>query len=106
MSLGSESLDISLEEAQAKIWIDDVEAELKAVEEILKSVRNALGDPAGSDDSIMNGIYTVAQAMENAWDKMCNTFKEAHDLTKQAVQKIFEKGLEVIDDAVTLGKAF
>lgn len=94
--------DISIDEAKAKIWMDDVNSELNAVESILRKVNGALTTVAGSDDSIMNGIYKVGVAMENAWTIMCNNFKSAQSKVAEAISKIVVSAQNVIDDADAL----
>lgn len=94
--------DISIDEAKAKIWMDDVNSELNAVESILRKVNGALTTVAGSDDSIMNGIYKVGVAMENAWAIMCNNFKSAQSKVAEAISKIVVSAQNVIDDADAL----
>ena len=94
--------DISLEEARAKIWMDDVNSELEAVEAILKKVHSSLTTTAGSDDSIMNGIWKVGTAMENAWNTLCNNFKSAQSKMALGIAKLVATAQEVIDDADAL----
>ena len=81
-------MDMSIDEAKAKIWIDDVNAEISAVRTLLRKVNNANSTIAGVDDSIMDGIYTVGTALESAWTKMCNSFDEAQSKLVEAVAKI------------------
>ena len=83
-----QGLDISIDEAKAKIWMDDVNAELSDVRHLLKRVNTAVADVAGSDDTIMEGIYKVGVAMGNAWDKMCNIFDEAGSKIREGLSKM------------------
>lgn len=94
--------DISINEAKAKIWIDDVNHELEQVESILKKVNASLTTTAGSGDSIMEGIYKVGMAMETAWTAMCNNFKSAQELIKNAVDVLGKTGVTIIDEAEAL----
>jgi cytochrome c556 len=91
--------DISIDEAKAKMWIDDVNAELDAVETILHKVNNSLATPVGEDDSIMEGISKVGEAMESAWTEMCRQFKEAQAKLPEVVNKIVKAAQDVIDNA-------
>lgn len=91
--------DISIDEAKAKIWLDDVNAEIDAVEGILKKVNSSVTTPAGSDDSIMKGIEKIGVAMENAWTAMCNHFKQSQSKLKEAIDMIVRSAQTVIDDA-------
>lgn len=90
--------DISIDEAKAKMWIDDVNAELDAVEAILHKVNNSLATPVG-DDTIMEGISKVGEAMESAWTEMCRQFKLAQAKLPEVVNKIVKAAQDVIDDA-------
>ena len=83
-----QGLDISIDEAKAKIWMDDVNSELSAVRALLKKVNMANAEVAGSDDTIMEGIYKVGVAMGNAWDKMCNIFDDAGSKIKEGLTKL------------------
>ena len=94
--------DISIDEAKAKIWMDDVRNEINAVEAILKKVNGALTTVAGDDDSIMQGIYKVGTTMESVWTSMCNGFKSAHSILEEALTKLVSSAQNVIDDADTL----
>jgi len=94
--------DISIDEAKAKIWMEDVNSELAAVESILKKVNGALTTVAGSDDSIMNGIYKVGTTMESAWNTMCTNFKSAQSKLAEAISKIVSSAQNVINDADAL----
>lgn len=90
--------DISIDEAKAKIWMEDVNAELYAVEIILKNVNTSLTTVAGQDDTIMNGIYNVGKALESAWTTMTSNFKTAQNKIKQAITEIIASAQNVIDD--------
>ena len=94
--------DISIEEAKAKIWMDDVKNELVAVEAILKKVNSSLMTTAETDDSIMKGIYKVGTAMETAWSKMCGNFKNAQKNLSDAISKIVISVDSVVQDAEAL----
>ena len=94
--------DISIDEAKVKIWMDDVNAELDAVEVILKNVNMSLTTVAGEDDSIMNGIYNVGKAMETAWTTMSKNFKNAQSKIWKAIAKIVSSAQSVIEDTNTL----
>lgn len=95
-------LDISVDEAKAKAWIDDVTAELEAVEKVLEKVRGSLTESAGEDDTIMNGIYKVGQTMETVWTGMCKGFRTSQDLLFKGLRKIVDGTGAVLDNVETL----
>lgn len=101
-----ENLDISIDEAKAKDWMQDVNAELEAVRALLKKVNTANTEVAGSDDTIMQGIYNVGIAMESAWDKMCNIFDKAQDNIIESAKKMGETVQKIVDDLVLLRNKF
>ena len=97
-------VDISIDEAKAKIWLDDVNAELEAVERILSKVTQSFTSPAGNDDSIMDGIYKVGTTMETAWNELGKAFTSALSTLKEVVKRLVVEGSKVIDDASQLEK--
>jgi len=94
--------DISIDEAKAKIWLDDVNAELEAVEGVLAKVTQSFTTPAGSGDSIMDGIYKVGTTMETTWNELCKGFKSAYNNIVESVKRLSEEAGKVIGDADTL----
>lgn len=94
--------DISIDQARANMWIADVNNELEAVELVLKGVSGSLTSVAGTDDSIMEGIFKVGTAMENAWTNMCNNFKTAQSKLSQVIGRIFDAVEDVVDAAGAL----
>ena len=92
-----ENLDISIDEAKAKIWMQDVNTELAAVRALLEKVNAATVEVAGSDDTIMNGIYNVGVAMGNAWTKMCSVFDQAQDNIVKSAERIGTAVQELVD---------
>lgn len=94
--------DISIDEAKAKLWVDDVNAELDAVKEILNRVEESLSTVAGDEDSIMEGIYQVGKAMERVWNEMCNRFRTAQGMLSEGISKIVKATANVLDDAGNL----
>ncbi len=94
--------DISIDEAKAKIWTDDVNAEIEAVRGILKDVNSSLTTVAGSEDKIMQGIYKIGTTMESVWNNMCNKFEESQGKLREALAKIGQAVQQVVDDADSL----
>lgn len=92
-------MDMSIDEAKAKIWTDDVNNELDEVRALLKKVNTANSTVAGLDDSIMDGIYKVGTLLGDTWDRMCNAFDDAQDKLKEAIKQIGKTVGNVLDDA-------
>ena len=91
-------MDISIDEAKAKIWMDDVNAEIEAVRNLLKQVNTANCTVAGSDDTIMDGIYNVGTALESSWTRMCNSFDEAQEKVAETISHISKTVINVLED--------
>ena len=91
--------DISIEEAKAKVWLDDVNNELNEVEVILNKVNTCLTTVIGSDDTIMAGICNIGTAMENAWGNMCKAFKNVQGSVGKVLSQLFTTAQNVVDDA-------
>lgn len=94
--------DISIEEARAKIWLMDVERELNSVQEVLDKVSKVLTTVAGSDDTIMQGLYKVGETMESVWGSLCKNFNEAHHNVSEAVKLVISTAQDVVDDVDVL----
>ena len=93
-----QEFDLSIDEAKAKIWMDDVNAELSAVRSLLKKVNTATSEVVGSEDTIMTGIYKVGVAMGNAWDNMCNIFDDVQSKVASGISKIGETVSNVVEE--------
>lgn len=99
--------DISFKEVEAKMWADDVDAEVEAVEQILKNVTTALTTMTTNEtaDTIMSGIYNVGSAMESAWSVLCNTFKKVtSEYVRESIKRVVNKAVE-LDGALDSIKA-
>lgn len=81
-------VDLSIDEAKAKIWLDDVISELDDVEVVLKNVTKALTTPIQSEDTIMKGIYNVGTSMEDAWTSLCNDFAKSVSDVGEAIAQV------------------
>ena len=97
---------MSIDEARAKVWLDDVNHELQAVRALLKKVQTANTEVAGSDDTIMEGIYQVGVAMDNAWSQMCNIFDEVQEKLNSTIAKIREAVREKVEEITALKGKF
>lgn len=98
--------DLSIDEAKAKMWVDDVAAELKDVEVILKNVSGALTTPIVAEDTIMQGIYNVGTSMETSWTTLCNEFVDSTEKIAEAVSQIGKAVIEIIDVLTGLKNLF
>ena len=101
-----QELDLSIDEAKAKIWMDDVNSELSAVRALLKKVNTANSEVVDSDDTIMGGIYKVGVAMGNAWDKMCNIFDDVQDKVRGGIDKIGQTVSNVVEEVEAIRAKF
>ena len=66
----------------------DVNNEIAAVEALLKQVHTSLSSVAGSEDTIMKGIFNLGTFLETTWTKMCSNFKEAQSAVEETLEKI------------------
>lgn len=81
--------DLSIDEARAKIWVDDVKNEIEAVQIILQQVNTAVKmEESEKDDTIIQGLNSVGKSMDESWTKMCKTFIEAQDKVVEAIEHI------------------
>ena len=80
--------DLSVEQAKAIIWTMDVNQEIAAVEALLKQVHTSLSSVAGSEDTIMQGIFNFGTFLESTWTKVCSNFKEAQSAVENTLEKI------------------
>ena len=94
--------DLSIDEAKAKQWIQDVNDEINSVEAILQKVTAASVAIPGEDDSIMNGIEGLCKTLSSFWDNMCKGFRTAENKLEELVNLIGKTGQELMDDIGTL----
>ena len=89
--------DISLDQAKAITWINDVEVEFIRVKGILDRVNSICEDVPATDmdDPIISGIDKTSQLCNGAWTALnkvfktsTNNLKSAMDLIGNAVQGI------------------
>lgn len=92
------SKDISIEEARAKAWINDVNAEIIQVESILQKVGNELTTVVDEDDPIMKGIETYGKEMTEVSENMVKEFKSAMDTVQDAVNKLIDGIRKAVDE--------
>ena len=101
-----QELDISIDEAKARIWMADVNAELEDVKYLLRKVNEATSDVAGSDDTIMEGIYKVGVAMGDAWNKMCSLFDQANSKISEGISKLDQTVQNVVEKVEAIRAKF
>lgn len=90
--------DISFVEDRARIWIQDVESELRDVEDVLKAVSTASTTIPGEDDTIMQGIETTCRSLSDFWTTMCNGFKESTRTIKNVIGILGKAAMEAADE--------
>ena len=93
---------MKIDEAKARIWIQDVEIELDAVEQIQKNVTEALMEIPEEQDDIFVGIVNTAQLLQGKWHTMCGGFKNATSHVKEAIDSIKQGVQDVVEDLSTL----
>jgi archaellum component FlaC len=94
----SSGKDISIDEARAQAWINDVNAEILQVEDILQKVDNELTTVADEEDPIMSGIATFGREMADVNENMVREFKSAMDTVQEAVDKLIDGIRMAVDE--------
>ena len=92
------SYDLNIDEARARIWIADVENEIRIVKELLTKVSTASTTTPQEDDDIMKGIAATCSTMRSFWDKMCNGFAGMVKNITQSFEKMSASTNEVVSD--------
>lgn len=98
--------DLSIDEARAQIWINDVNSELELVRGVLKKTNTAITTIPTEDDTIFQGIRKVGQTLGNVWDKVCNAFDQSKDFIGKAIQNAATAGQELAEGAQSLATKF
>lgn len=96
--------DISIKEAQAKQWVDEVNAEIDRVKVILQKVTEASIAVPGEDDTIMNGIESTCRNLENAWKSMFDRFKQASGKMMELIELLAREARELEEKARSIGQ--
>lgn len=97
-------LKMTIDEAKADAWIEEVETQVQLAEEILQDIsRDCYSDPADGD-TILEGIQNVAKTAETVWSNVNSAFntvtKNLKD-TLSAIKNAVEKATEKIEDAAS-----
>ena len=92
------SYDLNIDEARARIWIADVENEIRIVKELLVKVSTASTTVPQEEDDIMKGIATTCETMRNFWDNMCEGFTGMVSKLIQSIEKMSSATNEVVTD--------
>lgn len=95
---------IKLEEAQAKMWIEDVKNEISIVDGILKGVRRAMTEIPGDDDTLYQGIRKIGDTLTNVWTRMITGFKQASESIETGIKKTVAAGEELVQEGENLNK--
>lgn len=90
--------DISIDEARARQWIEDVNVEIENVEAVLKRVAEVSTTVPGEDDVIMNSIESTCRALSDFWGTMCSGFKKASKSIANVVDTINNATEKILDD--------
>lgn len=98
--------DLSIDEARAQLWINDVENEIELVRGVLKKTETAIITIPTEDDTIFQGIRKAGQALENAWAKACNAYGDSKDFIRKAIQNATNAGRELAEGAQNLASKF
>lgn len=90
--------DISIDEARAKMWIQEVDEEIRDVEALLRKINQAASSIPGEDDDIMKGIEATCNTLNDFWTKMCNGFKSAGKSLTSVIDSLGKAASSVIED--------
>ena len=96
--------DITIKEAQAKQWVEDVNDEIESVRVILQKVTAASIAVPGEDDTIMNGIESTCRNLESAWKSMFDRFKQTSSKMMQLIDLIAREARELEEKARSIGQ--
>ena len=92
------SYDLNIDEARAKMWIDDVNHEITLVKDLLTKVSTASTTTPQEEDDIMKGIASTCTTMRTFWDKMCDGFGKTIDKLKDAVTNMVNATNQRVED--------
>ena len=92
------SYDLNIDEARARIWIGDVENEIRIVKELLVKVSTASATTPEEEDDIMKGIATTCDTMRNFWEKMCEGFTGMVAKLVESIEKMSTATSDVVTD--------
>ncbi len=90
--------DLSIDEARAKVWMEDVNQEIEEVEALLKQINRAASAIPGEDDVIMQNIESTCNVLTDFWNQMCNGFKSANKSLASIIENIGKAATNVVDD--------
>lgn len=80
--------NLSIDEARAKAWIEEVNSELKMVTEITdKMTEVILSDPA-KDDSIIKTFVGWGEKLNNCWSNISKGYRTCGDIMVSTINKI------------------
>ena len=95
--MAGQELDVGIDEAKAKIWIEDVKHEVAEVRVILTKVSNANQSVAGEDDDIFKIFDQICATTHDVWENMCSTFEKANEAVTGVVESIGKAGQAAAD---------
>lgn len=93
--------DVSIQEYEATQWISDVEREISEVKALLKEVAEINQSIPGDDDTIMQGIISACETLNNTWNNTVKTFNDAVGKVRSAIENTIKTGKKVVESAAT-----
>lgn len=98
-------LRMTIDEAKADMWIEEVENQINLAESILRDIaRDCYQDPS-EDDTILRGIKTVAENAENAWNEVIGAFNTVTKNLRSTIKSIkdaVQRAQEKIEEAAAV----
>ena len=94
------SYNLSIDTVRAALWKREVDAELQAVDELLRKVADVCQEIPGEDDTLMNTIYEVGTNLGETWTKLGTTFKEVQENCETIIRTVEDVGgrsIEAVD---------
>lgn len=98
--------DKNFDEAKAKSWVREVEAELDQVDMILAKVAEECKENPAETDTILKTYYKLGEGLNTAWKELEGQFKETIsgltsviEATAKAIKKAVDKIAEYASKA-------
>ena len=82
---------ISIQEREAKLWIQDVLSEIKNVQEIMRQVQQEMSTNIDDQDSVMKQFHEWGDDLKGYADKMCTGYRQATEKIQSELNKFFDK---------------
>lgn len=85
--------DLSIDEARARQWIQDVYSEVNSVELVLAKIVKAQQEMPGDGDSVIAAIDKTAETCNTVWKTMIKAFKESCGFIEEAIMRYAKAGV-------------